>query len=58
MVDSLDFEDGVAFVHAEDPGYTTFARELTDIAVTGPGERNELRAGHARAGAGVGEPTR
>jgi DEAD/DEAH box helicase domain-containing protein len=40
MVDSLDFEDGVAFVHAEDPGYTTFARELTDIAVTGPGERN------------------
>src|SRR6478735_3078243 len=39
MVDSLDFEDGVAFVRAEDPGYTTFARELTDIAVTGPGER-------------------
>ncbi len=39
MVDSLDFEDGLAFVHAEDPGYTTFARELTDIAVTGPGER-------------------
>ncbi len=42
MVDSLDFEDGVAFVHAEDPGYTTFARELTDIAVTGPGERNSF----------------
>lgn len=41
VVDSLDFEDGVAFVHAEDPGYTTFARELTDIAVTGPGERTE-----------------
>ena len=40
LVDSLDFEDGVAFVHAEDPGYTTFARELTDIAVTGQGERN------------------
>src|SRR6202022_2494426 len=39
VVDSLDFEDGVAFVHAEDPGYTTFARELTDIAVTGQGER-------------------
>src|SRR3954471_6901697 len=38
LVDSLDFEDGLAFVHAEDPGYTTFARELTDIAVTGPGE--------------------
>ena len=39
LVDSLDFEDGIAFVHAEDPGYTTFARELTDIVVTGPGER-------------------
>ncbi|CAA0081667.1 putative ATP-dependent RNA helicase YfmL [Mycolicibacterium vanbaalenii] len=39
VVDSLDFEDGVAFVHAEDPGYTTFARELTDIGVTGQGER-------------------
>jgi DEAD/DEAH box helicase domain-containing protein len=39
VVDSLDFEDGVAFVRAEDPGYTTFARELTDIVVTGEGER-------------------
>lgn len=39
VVDTLDFEDGVAFVHAEDPGYTTFARELTDIVVTGEGER-------------------
>jgi len=38
LVDSLDFEAGLAFVHAEDPGYTTFAREVTDIAVTGPGE--------------------
>lgn len=39
VADSLDFEDGIAFVHAEDPGYTTFAREITDISVTGPGER-------------------
>ena len=39
VVDSLDFEEGIAFVHAEDPGYATFARELTDIAVTGTGER-------------------
>ena len=39
VVDSLDFEEGMAFVHAEDPGYATFARELTDIAVTGAGER-------------------
>src|SRR5919201_3202977 len=44
VVDSLDFEDGVAFVHAEDPGYTTFARELTDIMVTGNGERNTYGA--------------
>ncbi len=40
VVDSLDFEDGVAFVHPEDPGYATFARELTDIVVNGPGERH------------------
>ena len=26
-------------MHAEDPGYATFARELADIAVTGEGER-------------------
>ncbi len=26
-------------MHAEDPGYATFAREITDIAVTGKGER-------------------
>ncbi|KUI05745.1 DEAD/DEAH box helicase [Mycobacterium sp. IS-3022] len=39
VVDSLDFEDGVAFVHADDPGYTTSAREVADISVTGEGER-------------------
>jgi DEAD/DEAH box helicase domain-containing protein len=39
VVDALDFDEGLAFVHAEDPGYATFARELTDIAVTGTGER-------------------
>ncbi|GFG54592.1 DEAD/DEAH box helicase [Mycolicibacterium agri] len=44
VVDSLDFENGVAFVHADDPGYTTFARELTDITVTGPGERKTFGA--------------
>ncbi|MEZ0051345.1 DEAD/DEAH box helicase domain-containing protein [Mycobacterium sp. MAA66] len=38
LVDSLDFEAGLAFVHAEEPGYTTSAREVTDIAVTGDGE--------------------
>ncbi|CAJ1504885.1 DEAD/DEAH box helicase [[Mycobacterium] kokjensenii] len=39
LVDSLDIERRIAFVHAEDPGYTTFAREVTDIDVTGEGER-------------------
>jgi DEAD/DEAH box helicase domain-containing protein len=39
VVDSLDTEEGIAFVHAEDPGYATFAREITDIALTGTGER-------------------
>ena len=42
VVDSLDADDGIAFVHAEDPGYATFARELTDIAVIGTGERREF----------------
>ncbi|BAX94751.1 DEAD/DEAH box helicase [Mycobacterium shigaense] len=39
VVDSLDLEEQIAFVHAEDPGYATFAREITDIALTGTGER-------------------
>ncbi|OBF06203.1 DEAD/DEAH box helicase [Mycobacterium sp. ACS4054] len=42
VVDSLDLEDAIAFVHAEDPGYATFAREITDIAVTGTGERKQF----------------
>jgi DEAD/DEAH box helicase domain-containing protein len=39
LVDSLDLVGQTAFVHAEDPGYATFTRELTDIEVTGDGER-------------------
>ena len=39
VVDSLDVGAGVALAHTQDPGYTTFARELTDISVTGTGER-------------------
>ncbi|MGD1242061.1 DEAD/DEAH box helicase [Mycobacterium seoulense] len=42
VVDSLDLEDAIAFVHAEDPGYATFAREITDIAVTGTGDRSRF----------------
>jgi DEAD/DEAH box helicase domain-containing protein len=33
VVDSLDLEVGSALVHAEDPDWTTSAREITDIAV-------------------------
>lgn len=39
VVDSLDIGAGVALVHAEDPGYATYARELTAITTTGIGER-------------------
>lgn len=39
LVDSLDFSEAVALVHAGDPDYTTHARELTQITVDGPGER-------------------
>ncbi len=42
VVESLD--DDVAFVHAGDPGYSTFAREVTDITVTGAGERRRYGA--------------
>jgi DEAD/DEAH box helicase domain-containing protein len=31
-------------VHAEDPGYSTYAREITDITVTGTGERMQLNS--------------
>src|SRR3954465_5880753 len=33
VVESFDVDDGVALVRAEDPGWSTSARELTDIAV-------------------------
>ncbi|MCB0927048.1 MAG: DEAD/DEAH box helicase [Mycobacterium sp.] len=42
LVDDLDFADGIAFVRAEDPGYNTSAREVTDIEVIGFGERREF----------------
>lgn len=42
LVDSLDFDSGIAFVHAEDPDYTTFAREVTEIEVTGAGEHSRF----------------
>lgn len=41
VVDALEegAEQTIAFVHAEDPGYSTHAREVTEISVTGTGER-------------------
>jgi DEAD/DEAH box helicase domain-containing protein len=39
VVESLDLDDRLAFVRAEDPGYATYPREITDITVTGNGER-------------------
>ncbi|MEV6432783.1 DEAD/DEAH box helicase [Nocardia sp. NPDC051463] len=33
VVDELDLEEGVAFVHAADPGWTTSARSVTSIVV-------------------------
>lgn len=41
LVDALDLDQKVAFVHSADPGYSTFAREITDITVTGVGERSD-----------------
>ncbi|WP_051060959.1 DEAD/DEAH box helicase [Corynebacterium ulceribovis] len=35
VVDELDLETGLALVHAESPEWTTWARENTDIRVTG-----------------------
>ena len=33
LVDALDLTESVAMVHAEDPDWTTWARDVTDIAV-------------------------
>lgn len=44
VVDSLDLDDRVAFVHTEDPGYATYPREITDITVTGTGEQMNFDA--------------
>ena len=56
VVDSLDIEDGIAFVHAEDPGYATFARELTDIDGHRDRRTVRFRARHLGRGAGEGHP--
>lgn len=48
VVDSLDLPGGLALVHAEDPSYSTFAREIVDVTVTGTGER--VRYGEVTVG--------
>jgi DEAD/DEAH box helicase domain-containing protein len=42
LVDTLDLEAAIAFVHPDEPGYSTHAREITDIVVSGAGERHEF----------------
>jgi len=44
VIDELDLEHGTALVHAEDPEWTTTAREITDITVVGT-DRSASMAG-------------
>jgi DEAD/DEAH box helicase domain-containing protein len=41
VVDGLDFEAGLALVHAEDPDWNTSPREIVDITVLNTVRRNE-----------------
>jgi len=41
VVDDLDFEAGLAMVHAEDPDWNTSPREVVDITVLNTLQRNE-----------------
>ncbi|MDT7729160.1 MAG: box helicase protein, partial [Actinomycetota bacterium] len=41
VVDDLDFEAGLAMVHAEDPDWNTSPREIVDITVLSTLQRNE-----------------
>ncbi|MEE2034464.1 DEAD/DEAH box helicase [Rhodococcus chondri] len=40
VVDELLYDDGIALVHAEDPEWSTVAREITDIAVVSVAEEH------------------
>ncbi|WP_153028770.1 DEAD/DEAH box helicase [Amycolatopsis sp. YIM 10] len=42
VVDELDLESGLAMVHAEEPEWSTSAREIVDIAVLETHERREF----------------
>lgn len=41
IVDELHLDDGVALVHAEDPDWSTWAQEITDITVTSVDDRRD-----------------
>ncbi|WP_068166308.1 DEAD/DEAH box helicase [Rhodococcus phenolicus] len=42
VVDELHLDDGLALVHAEDPEWSTSARELTDITITSVDEQRDV----------------
>ncbi len=44
VVDELDLTDSVALVHAEEPDWTTLARDTTDIRVVSPVRERDLGA--------------
>ncbi|WP_373281093.1 DEAD/DEAH box helicase [Nocardia araoensis] len=48
VVDELELEDGVAFVHAAEPGWTTSARQVTSIVIDTVTEHRAY--GHVTAG--------
>ncbi|MFG1797362.1 DEAD/DEAH box helicase [Nocardia sp. NPDC049149] len=48
VVDELDLDGGVAFVHADEPGWTTSARSVTSIAIDEM--TDERRHGHVTTG--------
>jgi DEAD/DEAH box helicase domain-containing protein len=50
LVESLDLDENVAVVDAADPDYSTWAREVTDIEITG--ERQHATWGPARVSFG------
>jgi DEAD/DEAH box helicase domain-containing protein len=50
-VDSLDLDDDVAVLHPDDPPYSTSARDLTDIAITG--RREHVAWGPAEVSTGT-----
>jgi DEAD/DEAH box helicase domain-containing protein len=50
LVSDLDLDDAVAVVRAADPGYSTSAREITDIEITGETERQSWGAAEVVVG--------